>query len=42
VLLGANIGDEIARRSWSRYPHEFAGNAARAVRTADAATSTRR
>jgi FMN reductase len=35
VLLGANVGDEIALRGWSRYPREFAGNATRAVRTAD-------
>jgi FMN reductase len=35
VFLRADFGDEIARRSWSRYQHEFGGNATRAARTAD-------
>jgi FMN reductase len=35
VMLRAKVGEQIADRAWSGYQHEFAGNAARAERTAD-------
>ncbi|WP_028064156.1 CE1759 family FMN reductase [Solirubrobacter soli] len=35
VLVRAGVEQEIADRGWSGYQHQFAGNAARAERTAD-------
>jgi FMN reductase len=35
VMLRARVGEQIADRAWAGYQHEFAGNAARAERTAD-------
>jgi FMN reductase len=35
VFLRADVGEEITRRGWSAYQHEFAGNAARAARGAE-------
>jgi FMN reductase len=34
VFLRTGVGEQIADRAWSGYQHEFAGNAARAERTA--------
>src|SRR5919106_1015818 len=34
VMLRAGVEDQIARQGWSRYQHQFAGNAIRAERTA--------
>jgi FMN reductase len=34
VLLRAGIEDQIAQHAWSRYQHQFAGNATRAEREA--------
>ena len=34
VMLRAGVGEQIADSAWSGYQHEFAGNAARAERTA--------
>ena len=34
VMLRAGVEDQIARQDWSRYQHQFAGNATRAERAA--------
>jgi FMN reductase len=35
AMVRTGVGEQIADRAWSGYQHEFAGNAARAERTAD-------
>jgi FMN reductase len=35
VMVRARVGEQIADSAWAGYQHEFAGNAARAERTAD-------